>query len=83
MCFIRRTRFGVNALGIVTMAQINARLVKRAGPRRMMTIGLIGAATGGIILLTVVLLNAGWPARSPADLRRVTAYFRAGLKLTT
>jgi MFS transporter, DHA1 family, multidrug resistance protein len=51
--------FGANALGIVTMAQINARLVRKAGPRRMMTIGLIGSATGGTILLAVVLLDVG------------------------
>jgi hypothetical protein len=48
----------VNALGIVTMAQITAWLDRRVGPRRMM-IGLIGAATGGIILLDVVRLNVG------------------------
>ncbi len=51
--------FGVNALGIVTMAQINARLVRRVGPRRMMTIGLIGSATGGASLLILVLLDFG------------------------
>lgn len=51
--------FGANALGIVTMAQINARLVPKAGPRRMMTVGLIGSATGGLSLLTVVLLDVG------------------------
>lgn len=51
--------FGVNALGIVTMAQINARMVPKVGPRRMMTIGLIGSATGGASLLTIVLIDLG------------------------
>jgi MFS transporter, DHA1 family, multidrug resistance protein len=51
--------FGANALGIVIMAQINARVVRRAGPHRMMTFGLIGSATGGVTLLTVVLLDLG------------------------
>ena len=51
--------FGANAIGIVTMAQVNARLVHRVGPRRMMTVGLIGSATGGTALLSVVLLDIG------------------------
>lgn len=51
--------FGANALGIVTMAQINARMVKRAGPRKMMTFGLIGSASGGLSLLAVVLVDVG------------------------
>jgi MFS transporter, DHA1 family, multidrug resistance protein len=51
--------FGANALGIVTMSQINARVVRRAGPRKMMTVGLIGSATGGLSLLSVVLLDVG------------------------
>jgi MFS transporter, DHA1 family, multidrug resistance protein len=53
--------FGVNALGIVTLAQVNARLVPKVGPRRMMTVGLIGAAIGGTSLLAVVLIDLGLP----------------------
>ncbi len=41
--------FGANALGIVTMAQINARLVPRVGPRRMMTVGLIGSGVAQLL----------------------------------
>jgi MFS transporter, DHA1 family, multidrug resistance protein len=51
--------FGANALGIVTMAQINARLVRKAGPRRMMTVGVTQSAIGGLSLLSVVLLDVG------------------------
>jgi MFS transporter, DHA1 family, multidrug resistance protein len=51
--------FGANALGIVTLAQINARVVRKAGPRRMMTIGVTQSAIGGLSLLGVVLLDLG------------------------
>ncbi len=51
--------FGANALGIVIMAQINARLVRSSGPRRMLMVGLTGSAIGGVSLLAVVLVDIG------------------------
>jgi MFS transporter, DHA1 family, multidrug resistance protein len=51
--------FGANALGIVAVAQLNARVVRRVGPRRMLTVGLMGSATGGLSLVIVVLLGIG------------------------
>jgi MFS transporter, DHA1 family, multidrug resistance protein len=51
--------FGANALGIMTLAQVNARVVRRVGPHRMMTIGVTQSAIGGLSLLGVVLLDLG------------------------
>jgi DHA1 family bicyclomycin/chloramphenicol resistance-like MFS transporter len=46
--------FALNAVGLVTASQINGRLVSRVGSTRLLTLGLIGLATGGICLLLVV-----------------------------
>ncbi|MGI8644492.1 MAG: Bcr/CflA family multidrug efflux MFS transporter [Thermomicrobiales bacterium] len=46
--------FGTNALGIVLVSQINARLVARIPPERLLRIGLSAIAIGGALLLAVV-----------------------------
>ena len=46
--------FGTNALGIVLVSQINARLVARIPPERLLRVGLTSIATGGALLLAVV-----------------------------
>jgi MFS transporter, DHA1 family, multidrug resistance protein len=49
--------FAVNALGIVTAAQISGRLVGRVSPRRLLWTGLGLGATGGVALLVVVAVG--------------------------
>lgn len=46
--------FGTNALGIVLVSQINARLVGRVAPERLLRVGLTSIATGGLVLLGIV-----------------------------
>jgi DHA1 family bicyclomycin/chloramphenicol resistance-like MFS transporter len=50
--------FGANALGIVAVSQINARLVARIPPEHLLRIGLSAIATGGALLLAVVSSGA-------------------------
>lgn len=47
--------FGANAFGLIGFSQVNGRLVHRAGPRRMMAVGVFAALVGGIALLAVFL----------------------------
>jgi DHA1 family bicyclomycin/chloramphenicol resistance-like MFS transporter len=58
--------FGTNALGLVVAGQINGRLVGRVPVRRLLALGLIGTASGGMALLAVVLLGAGLVGILPA-----------------
>jgi DHA1 family bicyclomycin/chloramphenicol resistance-like MFS transporter len=58
--------FGVNALGLVIMAQISGRLVGRVSPRALLAWGLAASAGGGIALLVVVLSGIGLVAVLPA-----------------
>ena len=51
--------FGVNALGMVLAAQLSARLVTTAGPRRMLGAGLALGGVAGAAFLVATLLNAG------------------------
>ena len=51
--------FGVNALGIVIMAQIGGRLIGRVSPQTLFVWGTVIIATGGIALLVAVLSGAG------------------------
>lgn len=54
--------FGVNALGLIALSQVNGRLVHRVGPQRMMGAGLVGLCAGALFLQGAVLLGAGlWP----------------------
>ncbi len=47
--------FGTNALGIMILGQVSGRLVGRVPPQKLLVIGLIINATGGLILLLVIL----------------------------
>lgn len=51
--------FGLNALGIVIVGQINGRLVGRVSSQRLLTWGIAGIALGSISLLIVVLSGIG------------------------
>jgi len=51
--------FGVNALGMVLAAQLSARMVATAGPRRMLGAGLALGGVAGTAFLVATLLNAG------------------------
>lgn len=54
--------FAVNALGLVTAAQVSGRLVGRVDARVLLGSGVVGAAAGGATLLVSVLAGAGlWP----------------------
>lgn len=58
--------FGINALGIVIMAQVNARLVGRVSSRRLLSYGYAMIALGGVPLLLVVLSGIGLVGILPA-----------------
>jgi len=49
--------FGMNALGLVIVGQVNGRLVGRVSPTRLLVAGLIATATGGVALLSVVTIG--------------------------
>jgi DHA1 family bicyclomycin/chloramphenicol resistance-like MFS transporter len=51
--------FGANALGIMAVGQLNARLVGRLAPVRLLATGLTLGATGGLSLLVAVATGAG------------------------
>ncbi|MGY1805831.1 multidrug effflux MFS transporter [Blastococcus sp. SYSU D00669] len=51
--------FGANAVGIALAGQLNARLVGRLGPRRLLGIGMSVQTAGGLCLLAVVTLDDG------------------------
>ncbi|GAA4615683.1 Bcr/CflA family multidrug efflux MFS transporter [Saccharopolyspora hordei] len=58
--------FGTNALGIVLVGQLNARLVGRAGPRRLLAVGLTCNALGGVAVAASAALGAGLAGLLPA-----------------
>jgi DHA1 family bicyclomycin/chloramphenicol resistance-like MFS transporter len=51
--------FGVNSLGIMTAAQVSARLIRRWSPMRIFAVGLLVNLAGSLSLLTTVLLDLG------------------------
>jgi DHA1 family bicyclomycin/chloramphenicol resistance-like MFS transporter len=51
--------FAINAAGFVVMAQVNARIVGRAGARRLLAIGLASGAAGALALLVVAATHTG------------------------
>lgn len=54
--------FAVNAVGLIAAAQTSGRLVRHVDARRLLAAGVLGAATGGMVLLAVTLTDAGlWP----------------------
>ncbi|HLZ59488.1 MAG TPA: multidrug effflux MFS transporter [Ktedonosporobacter sp.] len=58
--------FGINALGIVIVAQVNARLIGRVSSQRLLTWGYGMIALGGISLLVVALTGIGLVGILPA-----------------
>lgn len=58
--------FGINALGIVIAAQINARLVGRVSSQKLLTGGYAVIALGGIGLLVAVFTGIGLVGILPA-----------------
>jgi DHA1 family bicyclomycin/chloramphenicol resistance-like MFS transporter len=58
--------FGTNAFGIVVLSQIGARLVARAGARRLLAAGLGVSLLGSLLLLASVMLGAGLAGILPA-----------------
>jgi DHA1 family bicyclomycin/chloramphenicol resistance-like MFS transporter len=57
--------FGVNALGIMAVGQLNRLLVSRFAPRRVLAAGLCVSLAGGVLLLLGVLFGVGLPAILP------------------
>jgi DHA1 family bicyclomycin/chloramphenicol resistance-like MFS transporter len=51
--------FGINALGLVIMAQVSARLVGRVSPQTLLSGGSAASAMGGVSLLVAVLGGFG------------------------
>ncbi|MFF2910358.1 multidrug effflux MFS transporter [Paenibacillus sp. NPDC057934] len=51
--------FAVNGLGIIITGQVTGKLAERFGETRLLVAGLIYAAIGGLLLLTMTLLGAG------------------------
>jgi DHA1 family bicyclomycin/chloramphenicol resistance-like MFS transporter len=51
--------FALNALGLVVAGQINAVLVGRVAPARLLALGVAVSAAGGLCLLAVVLAGIG------------------------
>ena len=49
--------FAMNGLGLIAGSQINARLVERVGPRRLIRFGLACVVTSAIVLLVVVAVG--------------------------
>jgi DHA1 family bicyclomycin/chloramphenicol resistance-like MFS transporter len=54
--------FGVNALGLAALSQLNRLLLRRLSQRWLLTAGLVVATFGGVILITAVLVGFGLPA---------------------
>ena len=51
--------FAINGLGIIIASQITGRLASRIHGKKLFLGGLVLAATGGILLLTMILIGAG------------------------
>lgn len=58
--------FGLNATGLIIASQINARIVGRIAPGRLLVGGLIASAAGGIALLGAIVAGLGLPGILPA-----------------
>ena len=58
--------FGLNALGLVAMSQVNGRLVGRVSPRRLLRLGLSATALGGLALVAIVAGGVGLVGVLPA-----------------
>jgi MFS transporter, DHA1 family, multidrug resistance protein len=51
--------FAANAFGLVALSQISGRFVERIGPSVLLRAGALMSATGGVVTLLSVLLDAG------------------------
>jgi DHA1 family bicyclomycin/chloramphenicol resistance-like MFS transporter len=51
--------FGLNALGLITASQINARLIRRWGPDRLLARANLANAVFGLLLVTVAWSRSG------------------------
>jgi len=51
--------FGINALGLVIMAQVGGKLVGRVSSQTLLAWGVVASAIGGTALLVVVLSGIG------------------------
>ncbi|MCW2545168.1 MAG: bcr [Frankiales bacterium] len=58
--------FGTNAVGLIAMSQLSARLVRTIAPQVLLRIAVLMSATGGTALLISVLAGAGLPAVLPS-----------------
>jgi MFS transporter, DHA1 family, multidrug resistance protein len=58
--------FGANALVLVTTAQIGRLVVARVGSERLLRLGVLLAATGGVAVFVVILLHGPLVALLPA-----------------
>ncbi|MGD0376032.1 MAG: multidrug effflux MFS transporter [Streptosporangiaceae bacterium] len=58
--------FAINGAGIICAGLLSRRLVGRRSPRELLTVGLTGSATGGILLLAAAVLAIGLPLILPA-----------------
>jgi DHA1 family bicyclomycin/chloramphenicol resistance-like MFS transporter len=58
--------FGINALGLVIMAQVGGRLVGRVSSQTLLACGVTMLALGATALLLVVLAGIGLPGMLPA-----------------
>jgi MFS transporter, DHA1 family, multidrug resistance protein len=65
--------FGVNSLGIMTAAQVSARLIRRWSPLRVLSVGLLVNLAGALGLLITVLLGLGLGFLLPALFVMVSA----------
>jgi DHA1 family bicyclomycin/chloramphenicol resistance-like MFS transporter len=51
--------FGLNALGLTAVSQVNGRLVDRVAPRTLLRLGLLITAAGGLLHLAAVATDVG------------------------
>jgi DHA1 family bicyclomycin/chloramphenicol resistance-like MFS transporter len=51
--------FGLNAAGLIVCSELNRKLVRRVGPRRLLGAGVAAQAAAGAVLLAVVLAGVG------------------------
>lgn len=58
--------FGINALGLFTMSQVNGRLVGRVSPRNLLMWGIAALAVAGVSLFVVVVSGIGLVGLLPA-----------------
>jgi DHA1 family bicyclomycin/chloramphenicol resistance-like MFS transporter len=58
--------FGVNAVGIAALGQLNGLLLRRLPPLRLLAAGLVLAVLGGAALIMAVLAGLGLPVVLPA-----------------